>query len=136
MPRAALAADTGVQNISGAAEENPRSAMSARVAAPGQLIPCVMARLPPILANAAAMNAVPSATNSVKTAWARPRLGSCRPGPALTGTMMTRTAVAAMATYRVAPRAASPAGSSSKKVGKPLPPQRREVRKACHQDPL
>ena len=49
-------------------------------------------------------------------------MGSCRTGPALTGTMMTRTAVAAMATYRVAPRAASPAGSSSKKVGKRLPP--------------
>ena len=49
-------------------------------------------------------------------------MGSCRTGPALTGTMMTTTAVEAMATYRVAPRAASPAGSSSKKVGKPLRP--------------
>ena len=103
MPRAALAADTGVQTIGGTAEENPKSAMSARVAAPCQLIPCAGTRLPPILATAAAMSSVTSPKNSVKS------VGSCRTGPALTGTMMTTTAVAAMATYRVAPEAASPA---------------------------
>ena len=65
MPRAALAADTVVQTIGGAAEENPRSAMSARVAAPCQLIPCARTRLPPILANGAAINAVTSPKNSV-----------------------------------------------------------------------
>ena len=53
MPRAAMAADTVVQNISGAAEENPRLAMSARVAAPCQLIACAGTRLPPILATPA-----------------------------------------------------------------------------------
>ena len=65
MPRAALAADTVVQTIGGAAEENPRSAMSARVAAPCQLIPYAGSRLPPILATPAAMNAVTSPMNSV-----------------------------------------------------------------------
>ena len=78
------------------------------------------------LANAAAMNSVISTMNSVSTALARPRPGSCRPGPALIGTMMTRTAVEAMATYRVAPRAASPAGSSSKTVGKPRQQRHRQ----------
>ena len=65
MPRAAIEADTGVQTIGGAVEENPRSAMSARVAAPCQLIPYAGSRLPPILANAAAINAVTSPKNSV-----------------------------------------------------------------------
>ena len=50
------------------------------------------------------------------------RLGEAAYRFLLAGTRTTRTAVAAMATYRLAPRAASPAGSSSKKVGKPLPP--------------